>query len=109
MSVVAVPVVLADRYQLEQQMASGGYGEVWRGTDLLLARPVAVKLLHPESAADPQTARRFRDEARRACTLNHQGIARIYDYDDPGFPHPPFLVMEFVDGPSLAEALADGP
>src|SRR5437763_756758 len=56
MSVVTAPLVLGDRYRLEQQMASGGYGEVWRGTDLLLARPVAVKLLHPESAADPQAA-----------------------------------------------------
>src|SRR5436305_162111 len=42
MSVVTAPLVLGDRYRLEQQMASGGYGEVWRGTDLLLARPVAV-------------------------------------------------------------------
>src|SRR5947207_8154150 len=109
MSAVTAPIVLADRYRLEQQMASGGYGEVWRGTDLLLARPVAVKLMHPESAGDPQAVGRFRDEARRAGTLAHQGIARIYDYDDPGLPQPPFLVMEFVDGTSLAEVLANGP
>jgi serine/threonine-protein kinase len=82
---------------------------VWRATDLVLARPVAVKLLRPEVAGDAETLARFRAEARHAGSLEHVGIARVFDYDEPGPGHPPFLVMEYVDGPSLAEVLDAGP
>ena len=78
---------------------------MWRATDLVLARPVAVKLLRPEVAGDAETLARFRAEARHAGSLEHVGIARVFDYDEPGPGHPPFLVMEYVDGPSLAEIL----
>jgi hypothetical protein len=82
---------------------------VWRATDLVLARPVAVKLLRPEFAQDAETLARFRVEARHAGSLEHVGIARVFDYDEPAPGHPPFLVMEYVDGPSLAQVLDGGP
>ena len=109
MSPAHTVALLAGRYRLDQPIASGGVGEVWRGTDVFLARPVAVKLLHPELAADDGTLARFRDSARRTGSLVHEGITRIYDYIEPGPSHPPLLVMEFVDGPSLATAVAGGP
>ncbi len=82
---------------------------MWRATDLVLARPVAVKLLRPEFAQDAETLARFRVEARHAGSLEHVGIARVFDYDEPAPGHPPFLVMEYVDGPSLAQVLDRGP
>ena len=109
MSVAPTVALLAGRYQLDQPVASGRFGEVWRGTDTFLARPVAVKLLRPELAADGGALARFRDSARRTGSVVHEGIARIYDYLEPGADHPPVVVMEFVDGPSLTELVAGGP
>ena len=106
---VSTGVLLAGRYRLDDRIAAGGFGEVWSGTDLVLARPVAVKLLQAGYAQHPETLARFRAEARHAGALSHEGIARVYDYGEEGPPHPPFLVMELVDGPSLAGALASGP
>jgi serine/threonine-protein kinase len=109
MSAASTTGLLAARYRLDRLLASGGFGAVWQGTDIALARPVAVKLLHAELADDPDAVARFRNEARHAAAVLHEGIARIYDYDEPAAPNSPFLVMEFVDGPSLAEILAKGP
>jgi eukaryotic-like serine/threonine-protein kinase len=109
MSSVSAGLLLAGRYRLDSQIAAGGFGEVWSGTDLVLARPVAVKLLQAGYAQHPETLARFRAEARHAGALSHEGIARVYDYGEQGPPQPPFLVMELVDGPSLAGALAGGP
>jgi hypothetical protein len=101
--------LLAGRYRLESQIAAGGVGEVWRGEDTLLTRPVAIKLLRAEYAAQAETLVRFRAEARHAGALSHPAIARVFDYGDPVPPNPAFLVMELVDGPSLAAILAAGP
>ena len=101
--------LLARRYQLDDRIAAGGFGEVWRGRDTVLARLVAIKLLHPGHSAHPEMLERFRAEARNAGALGHENIARVYDYGEPDPRHPPFLVMEFVDGPSLAAVLAGGP
>ena len=101
--------LLADRYQLDDRIAVGGFGEVWRSTDTVLARPVAVKLLQSGYAQEPGNVARFRAEAQHAGSLTHQGIARVYDYGEPAPPQPPFLVLELVDGPSLAALLARGP
>ena len=100
---------LAGRYALTERIATGGIGEVWRGRDVVLERPVAIKLLRAEHVADPQALARFRAEAKHAGALSHHGIAQIYDYGAGGPSHPPYLVMELVDGLSLAELLADGP
>jgi eukaryotic-like serine/threonine-protein kinase len=102
----ACDTVLAHRYRLEKRIAVGGYGEVWRGTDVMLNRPVAVKLLLAGHAQHPETLARFRAEALHAAAVAHGNIARIYDYAETD---PPYLVMEFVDGPSLAGLLAGGP
>jgi eukaryotic-like serine/threonine-protein kinase len=101
--------LLAGRYRLESQIATGGVGEVWRAEDTVLTRPVAVKLLRAEFAGHPEMQERFRAEARHAGALSHPAIARVYDYCEPAPEHPAFLVMELVDGPSLAGVLAAGP
>jgi len=108
--------LLSKRYRLAQRIAAGGMGEVWRGTDELLGRPVAVKLLSAAHAADEQFRSRFRAEARYAASLSHPGIAQVYDYgesyqDLPGNDRPPgsgvaYLVMELVEGEALSAALA---
>lgn len=98
--------VVAGRYRLEGRIAAGGMGEVWKGTDVVLGRPVAVKLLRAGCAQDPGSLARFRSEARHAASLSHPGIAQVYDY---GQAEPPYLVMELVDGPSLAQVLGGGP
>lgn len=97
------------RYRFDEQIAAGGFGEVWRGTDVTLGRTVAIKLLRPACAQDPATSARFRAEARNAAALCHPNIAAIHDFCEPPPPAAPFLVMEYVPGPSLAALLAGGP
>src|SRR5260370_27339634 len=101
--------VLADRYELAEQIGNGGYCEVWRATDTVWSRAVAVKLLHPGYAGKADVLAGFRAEARHAGALSHPNIARVYDFREPADRQPPYLVMELVGGPSLAEALAGGP
>ena len=103
---VVLGMTLGQRYELAERVGAGGYSEVWRGRDLVLNRPVAVKLLHAGDVQDGEALARFRAEAQHAGSLAHENIARVYDY---GEPDPPFLVMELVDGPTLAQELADGP
>jgi tRNA A-37 threonylcarbamoyl transferase component Bud32 len=104
-----VPITeLAGRYHLEELIAVGGMGEVWRATDQVLGRYVAVKLLRPEYLHDEVTLLRFRAEAQHAGLLNHPGIAQVYDYQDASAERPAYLVMELVNGPSLAGVLAGG-
>ncbi|HEY1343388.1 MAG TPA: serine/threonine protein kinase [Streptosporangiaceae bacterium] len=109
MVVIPASAVLADRYRLEGPVARGGVGEVWRATDLVLGRPVAVKLLRAEYTQHPEVLARFRAEARHAGSVSHPGIAQVYDYGEDGAAASPYLVMELVDGPSLARVLAAGP
>jgi serine/threonine-protein kinase len=97
--------LLAGRYQLDEPIGTGWFSEVWRATDTALSRPVAVKLLHPAYAQQPEARARFRAEALHTAALWHENIAHIYDYDEPQ----PYLVMELIDGPSLAGVLVDGP
>jgi serine/threonine protein kinase len=109
--------VLNRRYRLTGRIAAGGMGEVWRGTDELLGRAVAVKLLSDRHAADEQFRARFRAEARYAASLSHPGIARVYDYGEsavgpagdgrPG-TSTAYLVMELVEGEPLSATLARG-
>ncbi len=109
MSVSQGDAVLADRYRLESKIAVGGMGEVWRGEDTVLGRPVAIKLMRSEFAGDAETLTRFRAEARHSAALSHAGIAHVYDYGEGGPKRSPFIVMELVNGPSLTEILARGP
>jgi eukaryotic-like serine/threonine-protein kinase len=99
-------VTLGQRYELEERVGAGGFSEVWRARDLILNRPVAVKLLHVSYIQEAEALARFRAEARHAGSLADDNIARVYDY---GESDPPYLVMELVDGPSLARVLVGGP
>jgi eukaryotic-like serine/threonine-protein kinase len=88
---------LGGRYRMEALLASGGMGEVWAARDLLLDRVVAVKVLGPAFAGDGRAAERLRREARAAGRLDHPGIARVLGR--------PYLVMELLEGESLAERI----
>jgi eukaryotic-like serine/threonine-protein kinase len=108
-SAVGQGQLLAGRYRLEELVAVGGAGTVWRAMDLVLERMVAVKLPRPEVTDSPLAAASFLAEARSASRLSHPAIAQVYDYGGAGPPDIPFLVMELVDGPSLSEVLVAGP
>jgi eukaryotic-like serine/threonine-protein kinase len=97
--------VLDSRYELIERIATGGMGEVWRGNDQMLGRPVAVKLLSAAHAGDEQFRARFRAEARYAAALSHPGIARVYDYGESSPLGGPYLVMELVNGEPLSAIL----
>ena len=101
--------VLDGRYELTEVIGSGGYCEVWRATDVVLSRLVAIKLLYPGYARKAGVLARFEAEARQAGALSHQNIARVYDYGEPADGQPPYLVMELIDGSSLEDLLARGP
>ncbi len=100
--------ILDNRYRLDGRIAAGGMGEVWRGLDQTLGRPVAVKLLRPEYASDESFLVRFRGEARHAARLSHPGVASVYDYGEVAtaddYPTA-YLVMELVEGEPLSAAL----
>jgi hypothetical protein len=97
--------VLAGRYRLVEPIARGGMAEVWEAHDEVLARPVAVKILHPHLAEDPGFVERFRREAVAAARLNHPGIVATYDTgEDDGVA---FIVMELVRGHTLRRALEE--
>jgi eukaryotic-like serine/threonine-protein kinase len=97
--------VLDGRYALVERIASGGMGEVWRGTDQMLGRPIAIKLLSAAHASDEQFRARFRAEARYAASLSHPGIARVFDYGETSPLGGPYLVMELVNGEPLSAIL----
>ena len=73
-------MMLAGRYRLDERIASGGMGEVWRGQDDVLGRTVAVKILLPSLLEEPGFVERFRDEARTMATISHPGVVNVYDY-----------------------------
>jgi nitrous oxidase accessory protein NosD len=97
--------LLAGRYQLLEQLGQGGMGAVFRARDAKLDRAVALKMLPEGSAPDADAVRRFRREAKALAKLSHPGIIQAYDSGEDGGKH--FLVMELVEGRSLARELAD--
>ena len=101
------PAILVQRYRLERKLAQGGMAEVWLGTDLSLARQVAVKLLKPALAADPVVAERFRREAIAVAQLSHPNIVAVYDAvdDSIGGEKRQAVVMQLVNGKSLRQLL----
>src|SRR5205814_571224 len=97
--------VLGGRYKLDERIASGGMGDVWRGTDEVLGRTVAIKILLPSLLDEPGFAERFRGEARTMATINHPGVVDVYDYgSDPAAGA--YLVMEYVEGDALSRTLS---
>jgi tRNA A-37 threonylcarbamoyl transferase component Bud32 len=101
------------RYRLDGRIATGGMGEVWRATDRVLGRQVAVKVLKHEYADDPMFRSRFETEARNAAALHHPNVASIFDFGElpatePGGTPQPYLVMELVRGEPLSALLRGG-
>jgi len=94
-------------YEIVAALGAGGMGEVYRATDTKLGRQVAVKVLPEALAADPERVARFEREARALAALNHQHIAALYGFDRADAHH--FLVMELVEGETLADRVARGP
>jgi eukaryotic-like serine/threonine-protein kinase len=98
-----VLVTLDGRYHVLERIAAGGMGEVFRAHDAVLAREVAVKVLHRSLSSDPGFVERFRREARAAATLNHPNIVAVYDWGAVDGIY--YMVMEYVRGRSVRELL----
>ncbi|MBN9605555.1 MAG: Stk1 family PASTA domain-containing Ser/Thr kinase [Actinomycetales bacterium] len=108
--------LLADRYQIGEQLGRGGMAEVHAGYDTRLGRQVAVKLLRPALATDPAFRTRFRQEAQAAARMTHPTVVRVYDAGEQTVRDPaghdvqlPFIVMERIDGTLLKDLIAKGP
>jgi serine/threonine protein kinase len=97
------PTLLAGRYLMRERIGAGGMGEVWRATDEVLGRTVAVKLILPALLDDPGFVRRFLAEARAMASVQHPGVVAIHDFH--GDADGAYLVMEFVDGEPLSRLL----
>ena len=97
------PSVINDRYQLVKRIGRGGMADVFVGNDRLLDRQVAIKMLFPEFAVDPNFVERFRREAQAAANLSHPNIVNVYDWGRHGTTY--FIAMEYVDGRTLADIL----
>jgi serine/threonine protein kinase/Tol biopolymer transport system component len=94
-------------YEIVSAIGAGGMGEVYRARDTNLRRDVAIKTLRPAFEADPDRLVRFRREARVLASLNHSNIALIHGFEESDDTQA--FVMELVDGPTLAERIANGP
>jgi eukaryotic-like serine/threonine-protein kinase len=94
-----------DRFQAVRRIDAGGMGEVWEADDTLLGRRVAIKVLAVELAGDPVAVRRFGREARATAMLDHPNVVRVFDFVDG---EAPFLVLELLEGQTLAERLRGG-
>ena len=94
-------------YEIVEPIGKGGMGEVYRAKDTKLGREVAIKALPEEFTQHPQKLARFEREARLLAALNHPGIATLYEVEES--EGKPFLVMELVEGETLAERIARGP
>jgi eukaryotic-like serine/threonine-protein kinase len=100
--------LLGGRYRIVRHVARGGMAEVYLGHDELLDRKVAIKVLIPDRAADPSFVERFRREAKAAARLNHQNIVGVHDFGEEDGQY--YMVMEYVDGPTLRDVIrSDGP
>jgi serine/threonine protein kinase len=94
-------------YEVVERLGAGGMGEVWRARDARLGRDVALKLLPDDVAHDPDRRRRFEREARLLAALNHPSIATLHGFEQADGLL--FLVMELVEGRTLAEKVLAGP
>ena len=99
------PQVFNDRYEVLRRIARGGMAEVFLARDLLLDRPVALKVLFREFAVDPSFVERFRREATAAANLSHPNIVGVYDSGESNGTY--FIVMEYIEGRSLAQIIRD--
>jgi serine/threonine-protein kinase len=105
METVTDQKIYSNRYQVTHLIARGGMAMVYRAHDLLLNRYVALKILYSELSVDSSFVERFRREAQAAANLSHPNIVPIYDWGEDDGTY--FIVMELIDGTSLAELLRD--
>jgi serine/threonine-protein kinase len=96
--------LVAGKYRVEQLLGTGGMGTVWKGRHEALGTPVAIKFIKPQHASAQDARRRFEIEARAAAKLNSKHAVKVFDYGvtESGLP---YIVMEYLEGESLSEAL----
>ncbi|MCB8985531.1 MAG: serine/threonine protein kinase [Ardenticatenaceae bacterium] len=94
---------LDGRYQIEERLGTGGMATVYKATDPNLKRVVAIKIIHPHLAMDPQFVRRFEEEATAVAQLRHPNIVQVYDFKGEGTTY--YIVFEFVPGETLQDRL----
>lgn len=94
---------IINNYQIQEKIGEGGMGTVYRGVDLTLHRPVAIKILHPHLLSDQSIIERFCSEARTLANLNHQNLATLYNFVT--YEETFCMVMEYVEGRTLAEII----
>ena len=95
--------IVNDRYEIGKRIGRGGMAEIFQARDILLDRPVALKVLFPEFATDPAFVERFRREAQAAANLNHPNIVGVYDWGKVNNTY--YIAMEYVNGRTLADIL----
>ena len=95
--------LINDRYEISRRIGRGGMADVFLGRDKLLDRSVAIKVLFPEFAVDPNFVERFRREAQAAANLSHPNIVNVYDWGKHAGTY--FIAMEYVEGRTLADIL----
>jgi len=100
-----VGAVLGDRYEITGVIAGGGMGTIFRGKHQLMKRTVAIKMLHPQLVSSAATLKRFQQEAEAASCLNHPNILSVFDFGLSA-QGKPYLVMDCLEGTSLATLLA---
>lgn len=103
---MGVGVAIDSRYRLVERLGSGSFGTVWRARDLQLDRFVALKVLHTHLADEADDRKRFINEARAMASLTCPYIVRVFDV--AGTAHPPYFVMEYIAGITIAKAVAEG-
>jgi eukaryotic-like serine/threonine-protein kinase len=111
--VLSAGQLLGNRYRLDERIATGGMGDVWRGTDVVLGRVIAVKVLRTAMLSDPEFAARFYGEARMMAAFRHPGVVEVYDYasadDSEDDEQVAYLVMAYVEGEPLSARVKQGP
>jgi eukaryotic-like serine/threonine-protein kinase len=104
---MTVPTQVAGRYRIDRRLGAGGMSTVFKATDTVLERPVAVKLLAEHLADDDAFVARFRREALAAARLQHPNVVQVFDSGEDPESRRHYIVMEYVDGPSCADLLRE--
>lgn len=105
-SVGLIGQILDGKYRIDAKLGSGGMGDVYRATRMLIGDSVAIKVLHPHLATDAQAAERFRREAVTATQLRHRNIVALYDVGISAAHNVPYILMELAEGFSLRQIIS---